>query len=334
MNGLIVFLGPTLPAAEAKKRVRCEVWPAARQGDVWRALLERPKAIALIDGVFESQPSVWHHEIRAALASGVAVFGSSSMGALRAAELAPYGMIGVGKIFLSYASGNRFDDSDVALLHADAEHGFKPLTVPLVNVEYALEQALRAKKITKAEHKAVFERAWSIHYTQRTWRPLLEQVAEKRRAAFAEFLKDERLDLKAEDARACLDAAAEFVAADAPAPKVELPRFASHVRRTRLIATGAVSSEERLEGEEVDAGTRTLLLARLADQYGLTATDAEVALVLRRLPKGEWAEDERREAARTLVLERKLLDAPERVFADGPARLEGLAFQRRVRRGR
>ena len=66
----------------------------------------------------------------------------------------------------------------------------------------------------------------------------------------------------------------------------------------------------------------------------MVATEAELALVLRQLPKEGWAEDERREAARALVLERKLLEAPERVFTDGPARLEGLAFQRRVRRGR
>ncbi|MFT3841873.1 MAG: TfuA-like protein [Myxococcaceae bacterium] len=333
MSRLIVFLGPTLRAAEAKKLARCDVRPPARQGDVWRALLARPKAIALIDGVFESQPSVWHQEIRAALASGVAVFGSSSMGALRAAELAPYGMIGVGKIFQSYASGARVDDADVALLHANAEHAFKALTVPMVNVEHAAGLALKAKKLSRPDHRALLRLANATHYTRRTWRPLLEAVAEKRRGAFAEFLAREKPDLKADDARACLKAAEEFVASGAPAPKVELPRFASHVRRARLVATGALSGDERLEGEETDAGTRTLLLARLADQYGAVATDAEIAQVLRRLPKGEWAEDERREAARAIVLERKLLDAPERVFADGPARLEGLAFQRRVRRG-
>ena len=80
----IAFVGPTLSSAEAS-RFGCEVRPPARQGDVWRALLEHPRALVLIDGVFESTPSVWHHELRAALASGIAVFGASSMGALRAA---------------------------------------------------------------------------------------------------------------------------------------------------------------------------------------------------------------------------------------------------------
>src|SRR5439155_146610 len=64
---VIVFLGPSLAASEARAIAPCKVWPPARQGDIWRALDKRPRAIALIDGVFESQPSVWHHEILDAL---------------------------------------------------------------------------------------------------------------------------------------------------------------------------------------------------------------------------------------------------------------------------
>src|SRR5205823_8696241 len=71
---LVAFLGPSLPAAEA----RGTVLPPARKGDVWRALVRyRPAAIALIDGVFESEPSVWHHEILDALDAGVRVFGGA-----------------------------------------------------------------------------------------------------------------------------------------------------------------------------------------------------------------------------------------------------------------
>lgn len=58
---LVVFLGPSLPEAEAKRLAPCTVLPPARQGDVWRAQRLRPRAIALVDGVLEAQPSVWHH---------------------------------------------------------------------------------------------------------------------------------------------------------------------------------------------------------------------------------------------------------------------------------
>ena len=110
--------------------------PPARQGDVWRALRLRPRAIALIDGVFEAQPSVWHREILDALDAGVPVLGGASMGALRAAELCGLGMKGAGRIFRWYRDGIVIDDAEVALLHAGAEHAWRALTVPQVNVAF------------------------------------------------------------------------------------------------------------------------------------------------------------------------------------------------------
>ena len=136
---IVAFLGPSLPAREAKG---FHLLPPARQGDVWRALGLRPRAIALIDGVFEAQPSVWHREILDALDAGVPVVGGASMGALRAAELRTLGMTGVGRIFRWYRDGTVIDDAEVALLHADAEHGYRALTVPLVNVRWSAQRCL------------------------------------------------------------------------------------------------------------------------------------------------------------------------------------------------
>ena len=149
---LVVFLGPSLPADEARRLAHCRVLPPARQGDVWRALALRPRAIALVDGVFEAQPSVWHHELLAALEAGVAVFGGASMGALRAAELAAHGMVGVGQhLRRGTGTGVLVDDSEVALLHADAEHGYRPLTVPLVNVRHVAAQARAARVLNQRQ---------------------------------------------------------------------------------------------------------------------------------------------------------------------------------------
>ena len=105
---IVAFLGPSLPAAEAKG---FRVLPPARQGDVWRAIELRPRAIALVDGVFESQPSVWHQEILDAPDAGIPVIGGASMGALRAAELHTMGMRGVGRIFRWYRDGEVLGDS-------------------------------------------------------------------------------------------------------------------------------------------------------------------------------------------------------------------------------
>ena len=72
---VIVFLGPSLPLERAREVLDATYRPPARQGDVFRALAERPRGIVLIDGVFEAVPSVWHHELRAALASGASSWG-------------------------------------------------------------------------------------------------------------------------------------------------------------------------------------------------------------------------------------------------------------------
>ena len=64
-----------------------------------------PARIAIIDGLFEQVPAVWHKELLFAMARGVEVSGAASMGALRAAELHAFGMIGVGPTFAAYKSG-------------------------------------------------------------------------------------------------------------------------------------------------------------------------------------------------------------------------------------
>ncbi len=96
---VIVFTGPTLSASDARKELEALYLPPAAQGDVYRAARTRPVAIGIIDGVFDQVPSVWHKEILWAMSQGIHVFGSASMGALRAAEIAAFGMTGVGEIF-------------------------------------------------------------------------------------------------------------------------------------------------------------------------------------------------------------------------------------------
>jgi hypothetical protein len=115
----VVFAGPTISRADAVAELDCTYLAPARQGDVFRAVRDfRPLAIGLIDGVFLDLPAVWHRELLWALAQGVHVFGAASMGALRAAELRPFGMRGVGRIYSAYETGlwpgfdEPFEDDD------------------------------------------------------------------------------------------------------------------------------------------------------------------------------------------------------------------------------
>ena len=119
-----VFVGPTLDIRAARQLLPDATFlPPVSQGDVLRSATRRPTAIGIIDGRFHDVPAVWHKEILWALSRGIPVYGSASMGALRAAELAPYGMRGVGKIFEAYHSGLLNDDDEVAVAHGDADTG-------------------------------------------------------------------------------------------------------------------------------------------------------------------------------------------------------------------
>src|SRR6185503_3993378 len=97
--------------------------------------------IALIDGYFERMAAVWHKEILLALERGIAVWGAASMGALRAAELAPFGMVGVGTIYRAFARGDLVADDEVAVAHLPAEQGYRSISDALVNLRDGIARA-------------------------------------------------------------------------------------------------------------------------------------------------------------------------------------------------
>jgi hypothetical protein len=325
----IVFLGPSLPRSEARRLVDADFRPPARQGDVFRALLEHPRAIALIDGVFESEPSVWHHELIAASAAGVRVYGAASMGALRAAEL-PGVVIPVGEIARRYLRGDWVDDAHVALLHAASErHGYRALTVPHVNVWATARAALRQRLFGRARANQLEAVSAAQFYQRRTWDTVLAALDWPREEveALRRFVQRSAVDLKASDARRCLVRLAAAPKARGPRPA----RFSSFVRRTRPTGVQPPASEEKRRALE-DAGTRTLLIAAFAKAGGLRAPPARIRWWLERLPRRGWADDERAAAAETLALEELVLGAPEYFVSDGPSRAEGLRLEAQRRR--
>jgi hypothetical protein len=147
---VVVFAGPTIDAATIGSFIDCTVRGPVTFGDVYRAAKYRPTAIVLIDGYFERVPAVWHKEILWAMSEGVHVFGCSSMGALRAAELADFGMVGVGEIFEAYRSGELEDDDEVAVAHRSAEDAYAPTSDALVNIRATLKRAVREDVVTEA----------------------------------------------------------------------------------------------------------------------------------------------------------------------------------------
>ncbi|HET9427448.1 MAG TPA: TfuA domain-containing protein, partial [Allosphingosinicella sp.] len=215
ISAIPVFVGPSLPPGD-RPTSGFEWRPPASAGDIL-ALVERPPArLCLIDGFFDSRPAPWHKELLQVMARGTLVFGAASMGALRAAELHRFGMIGVGAIFRAYRDGLLLGDDEVALIHADERLRWVPLTIPMVEVRATLIAACRACIVTPAIARRIRSLIHHIHFHDRDW-PMME------RACVAERLVDEvtfrrlqslHVELKRHDARACLAAA---LGAQAPA---------------------------------------------------------------------------------------------------------------------
>jgi hypothetical protein len=174
---ILVFLGPTLPHAEAAAHLTATYLPPAEQGSFVKAVRHlRPGAIVLIDGVFGAVPAVRHKEILWTLARGIPVFGAASMGALRAAELAPVGMQGYGFIYRWYALTPLADDDEVAVAMTPSELGGQPLSEALINIRLTLRLAARQSILSQAERRALEAIARSMHFVERTYPALLARA--------------------------------------------------------------------------------------------------------------------------------------------------------------
>lgn len=188
MSGCIVFAGPTIGrAAIAEHLPAAVVAPPAQRGDIWWATEQGFDTVLLIDGYFERVPAVWHKEILYALSKGVRVYGSSSMGALRAAEMSDFGMVGVGAV-VSMVRAGELDDDDVAVVHADHEHDFSQVSTANVDIIVTLRAACTCGVIDTSERDRLLARAKRTYYPERSYRRLLREARENRE------LSDERID--------------------------------------------------------------------------------------------------------------------------------------------
>lgn len=162
----IVFAGPSLHGV-VHDRSGLIVRPPAAQGDILRAVRDGAQSIGLIDGVFASSAAVWHKEILYALSQDVQVLGASSMGAIRAAECAAFGMVPVGRIAGDFCRGALDDDAAVALVFGPAELDYCPLSEPLVDVDDKAERLCASGVMTAGEGEDLREAARAMHFADR-----------------------------------------------------------------------------------------------------------------------------------------------------------------------
>lgn len=198
----VLFSGPSLTDAERAAFPDFDHRGPAARGDLTDAVEAGAVAIGLVDGLFGNTPAVWHKEILNALATGVRVAGGASMGALRAAECAAFGMVGVGTVYARLAAAAALDDAYVAQIHAPAALGWTPLSEAEANVEATLGVLRRRGVLDRDTAAALAAAASRLHYADRTLAdlPVAAGFTGERAAALARQLRAGRVDRKGRDA--------------------------------------------------------------------------------------------------------------------------------------
>lgn len=198
---IVVTAGPTIGAADIHAVIpHAEVVPPISFGDALRYGLRSGDTLLIVDGLFFQSASVRHKELLTLMDDGVRVVGSSSMGALRAAELHPFGMEGYGWVFEGYRDGVIDADDEVGMVHGDPEDGYPVFVDALVNIRQTVARAAESGLLSIALADRLVETARMTPFTQRTWQRLLDAVDAPESGYLAKQLTSLRVDIKHADA--------------------------------------------------------------------------------------------------------------------------------------
>ncbi len=198
---MIVFAGLSLGLDEVRSLISTEVHPPVEAGDL--SVLPTGCTAVIIDGVLDPETILTSDEIEDALARGVTVSGAGSVGAWRAAELADAGMIGKGWVYDTYRSGRISGTDEIALLYDPA--ALTALTVPLISLRHALEDAARRGALPRMTAKSAMATARDIPLANRDLDTLTSRLSGHLPPGWLTRVlgsrMELRLDIKAVDAR-------------------------------------------------------------------------------------------------------------------------------------
>ena len=208
---VIVFALPGLARPATATDMKLDFRPPAVMGDLYRAAGEKPAAILLLNGVFETAPAVRHKEILWALSQGISVFGAAGIGALRAVELAAHGMIGLGRIYDSYSAGLVVRDDAIAALYRLSGAAPVRASEPLVNIQATIAKAASAGIIAAATGRQLEAIAAALFFKLRTYDRLLAEAEvagldQREIDGLRAWIPGEAADLQRQDAEVALAA--------------------------------------------------------------------------------------------------------------------------------
>lgn len=204
---IVIFTGLSLSFDDAEKILDAEYLPPVKRGDIDNLLDIRDdiEIIGIIDGVFHQSPAVSHKEILRALKMGITVVGGSSMGALRACELYPYGMIGVGSIFEDYKNGVIESDDDVAV--ALNPETLEQMSESLINMRYNFTDAVNKGIINEEELDDLLKVAKETYYPKRSFNYVIKKSSlnDEKITALINYVDDNKYDIKTQDAQKVIE---------------------------------------------------------------------------------------------------------------------------------
>jgi hypothetical protein len=246
---IVVTAGPTISADDIGALVpNAEVVPPISFGDALRYGLRPGDTLLIVDGLFFQHPSVRHKELLTLIDDGVRVAGSSSMGALRAAELHQFGMEGYGWVFEGYRDGLLEADDEVGMVHGDPEDGYPVFVDALVNIRQTVARAVESGVLSAPLADELIETARSTPFTMRTWNRLLEAVGVPDSRSLASRLRSMRVDIKHADAvlalREIVRGQAGVAVRSAPPPTVWSERWRQRWAPPTPVAVAAIDGGE------------------------------------------------------------------------------------------
>ena len=200
----VIFLGPSLSREKARKILDADYRLPAKKGDLLQLILKEVNIVGLVDGYFlQDYPPTPIEVYNLVRKRNVKVFGSSSLGALRAVELGKYGMIGIGKIFRLFRDGILESDDEVAVTFTDYTN-YK--SEALIDIRYNLFLAQKYNIIDNSTGRSILKVSKQTYFPYRTYEDILDKCKLKypetnsQIESFRDYILNNKKSLKERDA--------------------------------------------------------------------------------------------------------------------------------------
>lgn len=145
-----------------------------KRGDLYQDIDQKFNIVAIVDGRFDQALAVSPSEILDGIRSGLRIYGSSSMGAIRAAELHSFGMIGVGEIYNYISSSSQFRDDFVGQIFSENNKNLKSYSY--IDFFFSAMKLVNDKKIDSSTADLLCLLYSSLYYTERNRLGFLQKL--------------------------------------------------------------------------------------------------------------------------------------------------------------